>query len=368
MRAHPFLGFFSLFLPLLSAASGCGGDGGDGGTGGTPGTGGAGGGGQAVPCDSAPADLALAGTWVASARLTVTLAGVPGGAITICPEGQEGESSMLLLVTLEQPGPTELSQVKATLCSIELPVVTALVGTCDPMSGGLVSTQIIAPQTLLTALPSVPAEVVGGALAGTQSGAAVTFDRFTVTVGSTEKGASMPSWDTAAPACGATDVGRTTQCETTCVSDCAALRDDDGDGYPGVTVHVCGTTPDDVRKGALCQPEAPNEPGATLQGRGFIDMEVNPQLGGSAVSSCEVEGFVDSAVLYNLVGADLYLAGAQISVTSAIKSLPSFQVDPAESRFRMVRIDGQHGAPDWGVNPADTAGACATILGRMNEL
>jgi hypothetical protein len=77
---------------------------------------------------------------------------------------------------------------------------------------------------------------------------------------------------------------------------------------------------------------------------------------------------VDTGVLYNLVGADIYLAGTPISVASAIKSLPMFQVDPAESRFRMVRIDGQYGAPDWGVNTADPAAACATILSRMNEL
>jgi hypothetical protein len=135
-----------------------------------------------------------------------------------------------------------------------------------------------------------------------------------------------------------------------------------------MTVHVCGTTPGDVQNGALCQPEAPNEPGATLQGRGFIDFATNPQLGGNAVSSCEITGNVDAAVLYNLVGADIYLASSAISVASAIKSLPTFQVDPAESRFRMVRIDGQYGAPDWSVNAADPAAACATILSRMNEL
>lgn len=368
MRAHRTV-FLAHSAALLLLAVGCGGDdGGGGGSGAAGGAGGAGGGSQAVPCDGAPAEISLAGAWAASARLAVTLDGAPGGAITICPADQVGESSMLLFVTVEQPGPTELAQVKATLCSIELPVVTALVGACDPMSPGLVSTQIIAPESLLAALPQVATTPANGSLSGTDVGAGVSFDRFTVTVGTSAPGASMPSWDTGTPACSGTDVGRTMQCEATCVSDCAAMRDDDGDGYPGVTVDVCGTTPDDVQNGALCNPAAPNQPGATLQGRGFIDMEVNPLLTGTAQSSCEVVGSVDSAVDYNLVGGDIFLAGAPISVTSAILSLPSFQVDPAQSRFRMVRIDGQYGAPSWGVDAANAVAACQTIVARQNEL
>lgn len=152
------------------------------------------------------------------------------------------------------------------------------------------------------------------------------------------------------------------------VSDCAALEDHDGDMYPAVTVHICGTTPDDVKSMVSCNAETPNTPGTTLQGRAFIDMEVNPLLTGSAKSSCEVEGTVDSQVLYKLVGADIYLAGAQIGVTSAIKSLPDFQVDPQTSRFRMVRIDGKYGAPNWNVDVASAKAACSTFLARKNEL
>lgn len=361
------LGLVALF-PLALSAAACGDDGGTGGAGAGTGGSGAGGGSQAIPCDSAPAELSLGGTWAGSARLTVSLQGVPGGAITICPEGQEGESRMVLLVTMEQSGPTALSNVRATLCSIELPVVSALVGACDPDSASLVSTQIIAPDTLLAALPTVATAAVGGTLDGAEDGAAVAFDRFTVTVGATKEGASMPAWDTETASCNSTSVGRTSLCEDACVSDCAAARDDDGDGFPGVTVQVCGTTPADVQNGALCNADTPNEPGSTLQGRGFIDMQVDPELAGTAASSCEITGTVDSQVLYNLLGADIYLAGSPISVTSAIKSLPSFQVDPAESRFRMVRVDGQYGAPDWQIDASSPEAACAAVVSRINEL
>lgn len=336
---------------------------------GATGSGGAGGGSQEVRCDGAPSELSLAGTWVAFGRLDVTLEGAPGGAITICPAGQMNESTMLLMLTIDQaPGATELTNISATLCSIELPVVTALVGDCDETSDSLVSTQIIVPQMLLDALPNIATNTVGGALAGTKDGAEVDLDRFVVTVGSTQGGAALPSWDTGTPSCGGTDVGRTNVCEMSCVDACGSLRDDDGDGYPGVTASVCGKTSSDEQSGVACNAEDPNEPGATLQGRAYLDLEVNPQFSGAARSSCEIEGTVDTEVLYNVIGGDIYLGGAPIGVSSAIKSLPMFQVNTANSKFRMVRIDGQYGAPDYGVDPAQPLAACAEILTHVNEL
>jgi len=355
------------FLPNAGCSSGNGSSGSAAGAaGGAGGAGGSGGGSTAITCDGAPAEHDLEGTWAAYGRLAVTLQGQPGGAITICPADQIGESTMLLLMTVHRDpmDPTKLVDVGAVLCEIELPVVTALVGTCDPASKSLVSTQIIAPQTLLDALPNVKTTPVGGTLMGSD----FALDRFVLDVGSTQGGAMLPAWDDAASMCTATNLGRTNLCEPNCVKDCASLRDDDADTYPGVTVKVCGTTPDDVKAGVKCNADTPNEPGTTLQGRGFIDMEVNPQLTGSAKSSCELEGAVDSEVLYRLVGADIYLAGAQIGVTSAIKSLPAFQVDPKQSRFRMVRIDGKYGAPDWKVDAANAKMACSTLLARKNEL
>lgn len=336
---------------------------------GSTGAGGAGGGTQDIQCDSAPSALSLAGTWVAYGRLDVTLEGAPGGAITICPAGQMNESTMLLMLTIDQAeGATALTNIAATLCSIELPVVTALVGDCDATSDSLVSTQIIVPPALLESLPTIATNVVGGTLAGTENGAGIDLERFVVTVGSTKGGADLPSWSTTAAACGGATVGRTDVCDTSCVDDCAALRDDDSDSYPGVTADVCGSTSADEDNGVLCNAANPSEPGATLQGRAFLDLEVNPMFRGAAKSSCEIEGTVDTEVLYNVIGGDIYLGGAPISVTSAIKSLPTFQVNTQNSKFRMVRIDGQYGAPDYGVDPTQALAACAEIRTHINEL
>jgi hypothetical protein len=355
------------------ALAGCGGGGtGTGATGTTTGTttGGTGGGTTDIPCTGQPADLALSGTWAARGQLSVKLQGVPGGPITICPADQVGAAKLLLLITVKQNAadPTKLDQMQATLCSIELPTVTALVGTCDPTSTGLVTTQIIAPQPFLDALPKVATAMATGMLGGKAPGATITVDPLDVVVGSTKTGASLPSWNTTSSACNATSLGSSKTCDQTCVSDCTSLRDDDADGYPGVTIQVCGETSSDTKKGLKCNAAAPSTPGVSLQGQAFIDIEVNPTFTGTVKSSCQVDGTVDSKVLYRVVGADVYLGPGQISVSSAIESLPTFEVDPAASKFTMKRIDGQYGAPDWSVDATQASAACKVVNMRVNEL
>jgi hypothetical protein len=295
---------------------------------------------------------------------------VPGGPITICPADQVGAANLLLLLTVTQNAtdPTKIDKVGATLCSLELPTVTALVGTCDPTSKALVSTQIIAPQTLTHALPMVATASSTGTIGGTMPGAPVTLNPLDEVIGSTKSGTSLPSWKTMATGCGMSGIGNTKTCDAMCVTDCASLRDDDADGYPGVTVQVCGITPNDTKNGVKCNATTPSMAGATLQGQAFMDIEINPSVTGTFKSSCELTGNVSSQVLYNLVGADVYLEGVPIPVSSAIESLPIFQVDPTASKIRMVRIDGAYGAPDWMVDPTEPTAACATIIGRVNQL
>jgi hypothetical protein len=337
------------------------------------GSGGSGGGSSnAVPCDGAPAELALEGTWAVKGRLAVKLQGAPGGAITLCPEDQQGEASMLMMITIKQDpaDATKLSAVTATLCAIELPTVSALVGSCDASSQSLVFATMVAPQKLLDALPEVATAAVGGTLDSGKSGSGIALERFTVTVGSSQGGAALPKWDTASPACAQATLGHTNACETTCVDDCPALRDDDKDTFPGVTIAVCGRTASDQKSGVPCHSDHPDDPGATLQGKAFLDIEVDPQFSGTAKSSCELTGSVDAStqIRYQIVGADIRLAGAPLGIDQTIGSLPSFQVDPAASKFRMVRVDGKYGAPDWKLDPLQPSAACTAIDQRVNEL
>jgi hypothetical protein len=55
-------------------------------------------------------------------------------------------------------------------------------------------------------------------------------------------------------------------------------------------------------------------------------------------------------------------------VSGAIQSLPTFQVDPTQSKFRMVRVDGQYGSPSWSIDPTQPSAACQTLNMHANEL
>jgi hypothetical protein len=53
-------------------------------------------------------------------------------------------------------------------------------------------------------------------------------------------------------------------------------------------------------------------PGATLQGKSFMDFQVDPRLSGTIKSSCEVNGTVDAMARCHILG-DSYLAGSSVN-------------------------------------------------------
>lgn len=336
-------------------AGASGGSGGDGGSGGTPGP----------KCEGQPETLDVAGTWAALGVLTASIKGKPGSIVTICPADQEGQAYLTMFVTISQDG-TTLDDVSAVLCAVELPAVTAIAGQCEPGTEAAVTTQILVPKALEEALPGLIPASVGGTLSGTAPGSDVTLEKFTVTAGSSKTGAALPSWDTNASGCNAVDVGHSNVCEAACVDDCAGLRDDDGDSYPGITLDVCGVTADD--KGKVCNTESPADPGVTIQGRAFAALEVDPQFTGVAKSSCELTGKVSTGVRYSVVGADVTLAGGPIAVGAAISALPTLEVKTDQSKLTMVRVDGKYGTPDLKLDAGDPLAACKTILAKKNEL
>jgi hypothetical protein len=328
-----------------AALSACGGDDGSGGSGGSGASGGSGGsGGSTAPsCEGQPETLDVAGTWAAFGALTASINGQPGSIVTICPADQEGQAYLTLFVTIGQDG-TALKDVSAILCSVELPAVTAIAGQCEPGTEAAVTTQILVPQ----------------------AGANVALEKFKVTAGSSKTGAALPSWDAGAQGCDSAAIGHSNVCEAACVDDCAGLRDDDKDGYPGITLDVCGVTSDD--KGKTCNTESPADPGVTIQGRAFAALEVDPQFTGVAKSSCELTGTVSTGVRYTVVGADVTLAGGPIAVAAAISALPSLEVKTDQSKLTMVRVDGKYGTPDLKLSASDPLAACKTILAKKNEL
>lgn len=343
-------------------SAGSSGSGGSGGSSGSSGTGGSGG--ATIQCQEPGSSLTLSGTWAAKVRMSVGLTAQPGGPVTICPVDQPAEATLYLLFDVQQNAsdPTKLDAVQAHVCSVELPQVTGKSGTCDPNDANLVKTQLVLPQALTDALPTIQVDPVTATLDGSAPGAMINTAKVLFVAGSSKPAPGLPSWDTSTPACATTNVGRTNQCEPTCVKpDCSALRDDDGDGFPGITLDVCGRTPSDVSSNLPCNTDDPSQPGTTIQGRAWLDLQIDPTLTGTVKSSCEITGNVDASIQYNVVGADVTLSNGVLAVTSAIQSLPAFDVKPADSVYRMIRVDGQYGAPDWSLG-SDPSAACATLL------
>jgi hypothetical protein len=347
-----------------STSSNTGGGGDGGGGGGTGGTGGS----SAPACEGQPDTLDVAGTWAGYGVLTASITGKPGAIASVCPADQQGQAYLLMLVTIEQDAadPTALQNIKASVCQVELPPVTAVVGQCEPGTDAAVTTQISAPDALIDALPGLTTMPSGGTLSGEKAGADVSFERFVVTAGSSATGDALPTWDAAAAGCDAADIGHNNQCDATCVTDCGSLVDHDQDTFPGISLDVCGRTQED--EGLPCNTVDPATPGVTIQGRAFATLEVDPQFTGVAESSCLLSGNVDSNVRYTVVGADVTLVGGPISVAAALSALPTLTVQADQSKLTMVRVDGKYGTSDLMLDVGDPVAACKTIISKKNEI
>jgi hypothetical protein len=329
------------------------------------------GGTKGMACDDTP-EVDLTGTWAIFFRFSIALQSQPGGAITMCPTDQTSTSTMYLLVqiTHSDTDKTQLASVRPLTCTLTLPTVTGMVGQCTPDAPNLVSTEVIGPTTLDPAMQKVVMDAVTGQLDSLSPGANLTIDPMVFTIGTTSNPDNMPRWMEAQSGCGLANdgLGRSQKCEPQCVDDCSALVDADDDGFPGVTFHTCGRTPDDVEIKVQCNPLTPSVGGTAIQGRVFLDFTTNPQINGVVKSSCEASGSFAATTVYNIIGADVYL-GTKVSVAATIRSLPLYNVSPTDSKFRMIRVDGKYGAPDWKVSPdTDPQGACSVAMGHLNEL
>lgn len=318
-------------------------------------------GGPSIPCEPMDAP-SLDGTWAVLARYSLQLRSQAGGVVTMCPEDQSAPSDLIILMEIESAG--EQLSVSATPCQLDLPSVSAMVGDCRPEQGNLLTVSIPIPAALESSWGNIPPVAVEGELAA----GALMLNRMRFTWGTRTE--SLPVWQDDREGCGFSDfdIGRTSACEPDCVDRCDDIVDDDADSYPGVTVHVCGTTPDDVASNVPCNAEDPTSPGVTLQGRVSMTFRTELEFEGEALSSCEATGTFASDTTYAVVGADAYLANTKVSVSSALQSLPLFDGDAEKSVWRMVRVDGEHGAPDWGLPVGDAAARCAIARAKRNEL
>lgn len=370
LRSNRLLVVGALWFSLAACGSSDDGTSGSGGQAGSGGAAGSGGSTTGIDCDPS-AEVDLDGVFALRASLSFTFSSQPGGAVAVCPVDQVSNGSFLGLVRVQHdPGQTAIKSIAAVVCTLELPIISAGVGECKEGSN-LVYAGLEFPQQLIDAFPLAVTATTTAELSALAPGSSLTPGPMNFSIGTNEAAATAPSWQMTKSGCGMNDnaPGRSSACESDCVTDCSLLEDDDADGWPGVTVHVCGFTDEDKAQKVPCNALEPNVAGATIQGRAAMNLQVEPLLlMGQALSSCEVAGNLDAAFGYNVVGSDLYLANTQISVTGAIKSLPVYTVNTQDSHFRLVRIDGKHGAPDWAANFDDPLTTCREVIKRQNDL
>jgi hypothetical protein len=343
---------------------------GSGGSAGTSsgGAAGAGGGSNVVKCNSS-STLDLSGVWAAKVELTVAIQSQAGGEISICPTPQTAQSTLYMLFdfTQDSSNPKSVPTIESHVCSVELPQVTAIAGNCNPSASNLITAQILIPQALQDAMPNIQLGSGSATLNSTAPGATITSSQVVFVAGASTQGAQLPKWNTSDSSCGTQGIGTTNQCDTNCVQSCSDLRDDDNDGFPGITVGICGKTQNDQQQNVPCYTTDPATAGATLQGQAYLDLQINPTLTGTVQSSCEITGDVNASIVYNIVGADVTLEGsAPLPVTQDIEALPTFTVQPSQSEYKMLRVDGKDGSINWQLS-SDPAGACKTILAHQND-
>ncbi len=307
--------------------------------------------------------LDLGGTFAVKVRLEVTMKSDPAAVVSVCPADQRGAADLLAIVKMSQSGGA-IDAVDTIVCDVTLPPVTAIAGSCSAGQKGTVAAQVSVSKALAAQVPKVRPKTVTAKLGGDAPGATFDPERLTFILGSKSASAdAMAKWkdiSSTSPCNSLTKpLGTSMDCEAMCVSDCGDVLDADLDGYPGASFDVCGRG--DEPPGAMCNTDDPSEPGVTLQGKAFLDFVIDPKLSGVAKSSCEITGNADASIRYNVLGANVRLSGSLLPVGSVITAIPAFEVVKETSKYRAVRVDGEHGAPDWKVDFPNPDSACDAV-------
>lgn len=307
-------------------------------------------------------NVELSGTWALRAQYEIALLGKEGGAAGMCPKDQTDKAVLLLALDFQPGTEPGKATVSAIACDLTLPSVKAMAGNCIDSPQNTLDIQLKTPESLTKAFALSPA-VTGGVVMNDN---ALTFDQLGFQWGSTAS--TLPTWNGEKAECGDSKNvrGTTKECDTECVSDCTQVKDDDGDGYPAVSVHLCGTTETDRTSQVPCNAENPSDPGVTMQGAVRMVLRTAVTMKGEAASSNAVSGTFSSDTNYSLVGSTTYLSGTLITPTSVHKSLPEFQGVEQNSKWRMIRVDGLHGSANWQL-PDDPQQRCEIIRSKVNE-
>lgn len=343
----------------LAMVVGCSDDSADGagGSGGNPTNGpgpSSGGGGEApATCDFDTLDLE--GSWALVMTVPTEVEGAPGGAITVCPATQQGESKIVMLMDVTALAPTHSGRF--TVCAVDTPEFKATPGPAclpaDTIDVDLYDRDGINDES------SDPVTID---VESADPGAAFTIDPLAFAFGS---GPPLPTWDVGDVACDDVLLGHG-GCEEACVSNCEI--DYWNDDFPGFSFGMCGLdTNQSLEHCNVDDPQEVDEEGeVALQGKAYTTFDLGSTVGGSFTTSCEASVDVSLEFAMSVIGGNVYLGPDQATVTSLVSGFPTFTLAAAPTSAKLVRVDGLYGTP--ALAAGDQEDTCQNILENLATL
>lgn len=321
-------------------------------SGGAPGTGGEGGGPD--PCETSSLDLD--GSWVIRVTYPADIEGGPAGAFQACPAQQTGDVTVLIGMRVVSLA----SNHSATfaICDVDLPEFTASIEPCVAGSPELEAVDIRHYRE--EQIHERTTDPVTMELTSDEPGATFTVPSFTFEYGA---GQPLPSWNITLPACDDVALGHG-GCEPDCVTGCEEI-DSENDDRNGFSWEICGAGESEVL--GDCEPDNPaSEDGITLQGLLFTAMEIATTLEGSFANSCTGTGEVMNDFAMSVIGGDVYLAGAQQTVTDFANGVPVISFGASGGTVEIFRVDGKYGTLD--LEEGDLDDTCDNIADNKDML
>lgn len=329
---------------------------GAGGAGNGPSSGGSsnegGAGGSSSSCDLPALDLQ--GLWAVKMTVPVSVSSAADGAFATCPASQQGEATVLYVMNVTSLATNH--SARFSVCSVDFPEVTGSTTACGADE---IDVKLLPHDDRIYDDETEPMTI---AIEGDAPGTAFTLPSFRFDYGVEPP---LREWDTTDIACDDPAIGHGGACEETCVVGGCEDLDYWNDDFPGFTWGLCGIGAGQAYSD--CELDDPaSVDAATMQGSIFTTMSISSTLGGTFDTSCEGTGTGTTDVLLSLIGANVYVAGEQATVSATAKALPSFAFDADAVAVRFVRIDGRHGSLDYAQN--DIRDTCELVVENASTL
>jgi len=291
-------------------------------------------------CQPDPGEtLDLLGWWGSRAWVHVEMVTSPEGIVRMCPDPHPGVALLTLVINLHTRTDDRIDY-DFVVCEIGMPTVTASLAPCSEEE--FLSVNLELGPHLMAYIPSQ--EFRGHAMIGGDTPcSSYISDTLDITYGYDPSGVApdepLPGWDMECG--GSTPVA--------CVNAWEFVIDEDGDGYPGVSLQV--TT----------------DPVDTLRGQAYTTWRTNPHMHGQVWSSTLIQGDLAPTMEYDVVGSGADLQGIPMDEPTVKRNIPRFRIPATGSTYKMVRIDGEHGSTNLDADGSSIV-TCEELMEHLEVL